>query len=275
VTLALAVLLCLGAAPAEEGQDPLAQVELQQQRLFERVAPAVVFITNGKSFGSGFFVSSDGLILTNEHVVAGSESVRVVLHDGRKVTAKVLERGGDQVDVALLKAPLMDSPALPLSGLAEIRVGSWVGSVGHGRGAVWTFNSGMVSNIYPDGEKRPLFQTQIPLNPGSSGGPIFDRHGRTVGLVVAGIENASSLNFGIAMDLAILALPGLAKVAACLVINAPAGVPVFFDNKMVGVGPRVVVSTPSHETHEVFAVIGGTMKRLSIDYPAQREVELK
>jgi len=153
-------------------------------------------------------------------------------------------------------------------------VGSWVGSIGHGRGAIWTFNTGMISNIYPDGAERPVFQTQIPLNPGNSGGPIFDRRGQVLGIVTAGIHDASSINFGIGMEVARRSLKKLGAICDCLVVLAPAGVPVFVDGAMAGTGPRVVVPV-SEKTHEVFAVILGQMKKAKVKFPQTREVELK
>ncbi len=272
----LLVALVLGlsvAARAEE--DALLAMERQQQALFEKVTPSVVFISKGDSFGSGFFVGTDGLVLTNAHVVEGREKVEVVLHDGRKVQGTVVERGAKEVDVALVRVPLKDTPVPPLGGVGDVRVGSWVGAVGHGRGAVWTFNSGMVSNIYPDGAERPVFQTQIPLNPGNSGGPIFDWRGTVVGIVTAGIEGASAINFGIGMDVARKALSTLAGACECLVVNAPEGVPVFVDGTMVGTGPRVVLPVTRKRVYEVFAVIAGQMKKQQVRYPEAREVTLR
>jgi S1-C subfamily serine protease len=271
----LLVALVLGLSAPAGAEDALLAVERQQQALFEKVAPSVVFISKGDSFGSGFFVGADGLVLTNAHVVEGRETVEVVLHDGRKVRGTVVERGAGKVDVALVQVPLKDTPVPPLGGVGDVRVGSWVGAVGHGRGAVWTFNSGMVSNIYPDGAERPVFQTQIPLNPGNSGGPIFDRRGTVVGVVTAGIEGASAINFGIGMDVARKALTKLAGTCECLVVNAPEGVPVFVDGTMAGTGPRVVLPVTQKRLYEVFAVIAGQMKKQQVRYPESREVTLR
>lgn len=260
---------------AAAGPDPLEEVERAQQEIFNRVAPGVVFVSNGEWFGSGFFISADGLILTNAHVVKGASSVKVVLYDGRTLTAEVVERGADDIDVALVQAKLTGAPALPLDDLASVRIGSWVGAVGHGHGAIWTFNSGMISNIYPDGAERPVFQTQIPLNPGNSGGPIFNRSGRVVGVVTAGIENASSINFGIAMGVARRALGKLAKACECIAISAPKGVPIFVNGVMSGTGPRLVIPAASGKAYDIFAVISGQMKKTRATFPSDREVVLK
>jgi S1-C subfamily serine protease len=149
-----------------------------------------------------------------------------------------------------------------------------VASVGHGRGGIWSFNTGMVSNIYPDGSERPIFQTQIPLNPGNSGGPIVDVRGRVVGVVTAQMRESNSMNFAIRSDVALQAFDELAGLCECIVITAPRGVPVFVDGRNVGVGPRVTVAAEPR-SYEVFAVIGGAMKKLRARYPDQRLVDLK
>jgi len=264
----------MAATAAAAGPDALEDAESQQQALFIRLAPTVVYIANGTSYGSGFFVSPDGLILTNAHVVRGANEVDVALNDGKRMRGAVVERGLDEADVALVKVEMKDAPVPALSGIAQAKVGSWVGAIGHGRGAIWTFNTGMISNIYPEGSERPVFQTQIPLNPGNSGGPIFDRRGRVLGIVTAGIHDASSINFGVGMEVARRSLKKLGALCDCLVVLAPAGVPVFVDGVMAGTGPRVVIPV-SEKAHEVFAVVGGEMKRAKVYFPETREVELK
>lgn len=274
--VALVLVLFASTASAQEGEsdtDPLAAVEAYQQKLFEKVAPSVIFISQGNSIGSGFFVDADGLALTNKHVVGEAKSVKVVLQDGRKLTAKVVERAQGETDLALVKVPVKSSKALSLTGFDDLRVGSWVGSVGHGVGGVWTFTKGMVSNIYPSEKSRPIFQTQIPLNPGASGGPVFDRKGRVVGVVTAGITDSNSVNFAIRSDVALGSLDGLSEQCNCLVVSAPEGVPVFVNGKMMGKGPQVRVQVSDGE-HEVFAVIKGKMKKKKVAFPKTKEVSL-
>ncbi len=212
-------------------------------------------------------VSRDGLVLTNAHVVENAARVDVVLHDGRRMLGDVVERGVDDTDVALVQLPLHDCPVPELGGQTDIKVGSWVGAIGHGAGAIWTFNSGMVSNIYPSGAERPVFQTQIPINAGNSGGPIFTSRGRIVGLVTAKIQEASDLNFGIALDVARRALWRLARALDCLLVLVPPRVPVFVDGAMVGTGPRVAAPVRAGAEHDVFAVIQGKMVRRRVRFP--------
>jgi S1-C subfamily serine protease len=259
---------------ASDAEDPLAAIEAYQQRLFEKIAPSVIFISQSGGFGSGFFVNEQGLALTNKHVVGQADTVVVVLRDGRKFEAEVVERAAEGVDLALIQVPVDSSPALELSGFRDLRVGSWVASVGHGTGGIWTFTRGMVSNIYPSTDTRPIFQTQIPLNPGASGGPVFDRRGRVVGVVTSGVVSSNSVNFAIRSDVALGSLAKLSAECRCLTVHAPEGVPIFVDGEMIGKGPRVRV-TLSEGSHEVFAVIGGEMHKETIAYPKVREISLR
>ena len=256
--------------PALAEGDPLAAIEQRQQALFEQIAPSVVFISRGNSIGSGFFVSADGLVLTNAHVVGDAAEVTVVLHDGRRLTGKVEERAGEDVDLALVRVPVGDARPLEL-GSDSLEVGSWVGSVGHGMGGAWTFTTGMVSNIYPEGGDRPVFQTQIPLNPGNSGGPVFDRAGRVVGVVTAGITEATAINFAIRIELAHRWLKGLSNG---LVVEAPAGTPIFVAGVQVGVGPRVVVPAPKGPLR-VQAVVGGAFREFDVKWPEERTLRIE
>ncbi len=259
------------AASAQQAPAALTEAEQFQQALFERVASSVVFISNGRGFGSGFFVDEHGLILTNAHVVGRASRVTVVLRDGRRFEANVVKRAANDVDLALVRVPQDHTVPLALASVDRVRVGSWAAAVGHGEGGIWTFNTGIISNIYPSGAQRPVIQTQIPLNPGASGGPVVDLQGRVVGIVTAGIETAQAINFAIKSDYALQQFPEL--VRAGVTITAPAGVPVFVDGVHVGVGPTVQ-ATVENGTHEVMAVIGGQMVKQRVTFPATRAVAL-
>jgi S1-C subfamily serine protease len=264
------LLLALGGVARA---DALAEVERAQQALYEKIGPSVVFIATRDAFGSGFFVDKQGLILTNAHVVTGQNTVRVVLADGRSMDGEVVERARDDIDLALVHVPVTSVP-LQMADRGELRVGAWVASVGHGRGGIWSFNSGMISNIYPDGTGRPVFQTQIPLNPGNSGGPVVDRSGRVVGVVTAALKDSQNINFAIRIQVALQSFSKLAAACDCLSIRAPIGVPIFVDGKMVGTGPHVAIAAEKR-SYEVFAVINGAMKKMQVHWPATRFVDLR
>jgi serine protease Do len=272
LTLALLFGVWLAWARPAQASSVLEQVEQEQQALFERAAPSVVFIATRDGFGSGFFVDHEGLILTSAHVVADEKTVSVILHDGRRVPGQVVELAMNDFDLALVKTQI--APTKPLEFVTEApRVGTWVAAIGHGMGGAWTYTAGTISNIYPLGRERPVFQTQIPINPGNSGGPVLDRHGRALGVVTASIKNASNMNFAIRVDKACDVLTAVAKLCHRLVLRGPAGVPLFLDGKAVGNGPQVTVSV-APGPHEAFVVEKGQMRKQRFNYPQQSTVDL-
>ncbi len=148
-------------------------------------------------------------------------------------------------------------------------------TVGHGMGGTWTFTAGMVSNIYPSKQRRSVFQTQIPLNPGNSGSPIFNRHGVVVGEATAGIVEANNTNFSIRADVVLDTFPQLAKAAcACIEILAGKDIPIFVDGAMVGKGPRVVAPARPGR-HDIFAVEDGVMRKHVVTFPATTRIDLR
>ena len=276
-----ALALAAGVARAQASPDVLAAVEKEQKDLFARIAPAVVYISTPSGIGTGFLIGNTSWVLTNAHVVGDHKAVDVLFHDGKKRRGTIRARGPDKLDLVLLDVGQVDKTkarGLFLS-VDRLEVGDWVASVGHGMGGTWTFTAGMVSNIYPvrDGKKRrAVFQTQIPLNPGNSGGPIFNRHGVVVGVATAGIVEANNINFAIRSDMVLDAFPLLAGAAcACIEILAGKGVPVFMDGTMIGKGPRIKAPARPGARHEVFVLKNGAMRKRVITFPGTAAVDLR
>jgi len=272
--LPAALALVVAAVPNASRSDALEDLERRQQQLFLRVAPSVVLISTRTGIGTGFFVSEDGLILSNAHVVGEEKAVSVLLQDGRKLDGKVEALAPDGIDLALVRVPIANSKPLPIGG-SSLQVGSWVASVGHGLGGAWTFTTGMVSNIYPLGTERPVFQTQIPLNPGNSGGPIVDRNGKVVGIATAGVSRSNDVNFALRADIALRVFPSLTTDCDCLVIQAPAGVSVFVDGVLAGKGPRVVVPVSASRTYRVQAASKEAIREIDVRWPEQRTLTIE
>ena len=134
--------------------------------------------------GSGFIVSSDGLILTNAHVVRGAKEVTVKLNDRREFSAKVL--GADpKTDVAVLRIAAKDLPTVTLGKTADLRVGDWVLAIGSPFGFESSATAGVVSakgRTLPDDSFVPFLQTDVAINPGNSGGPLFNARGEVIGI---------------------------------------------------------------------------------------------
>ena len=155
--------------------------------------------------GSGFIVSPDGLILTNAHVVKGAAEVTVKLTDRREFKAKVV--GADpQTDVAVLKIDASNLPSVKLGNAKDVRVGEWVVAIGSPYGFENTVTSGIVSaksRSLPDGTYVPFIQTDVAVNPGNSGGPLFNLKGEVVGInsqIYSRSGGYQGLSFAIPID---------------------------------------------------------------------------
>ncbi|HMN22685.1 MAG TPA: DegQ family serine endoprotease [Ottowia sp.] len=134
--------------------------------------------------GSGFIVSPDGVILTNAHVVRGARNVTVKLTDRREFKARVLGRD-DKTDVAVLKIDATGLPTVPLGSSQALRPGDWVLAIGSPFGFENTVTAGVVSakgRSLPDDSAVPFIQTDVAVNPGNSGGPLFNARGEVVGI---------------------------------------------------------------------------------------------
>ena len=136
------------------------------------------------SLGSGFIVSNDGYILTNAHVVDGANVVTVKLTDKREFRAKVV--GADkQSDVAVLKIDASNLPTVKIGDPRQSKVGQWVVAIGSPYGFDNTVTSGIISaksRSLPNENYTPFIQTDVPVNPGNSGGPLFNLQGEVIGI---------------------------------------------------------------------------------------------
>ncbi|MGQ5521876.1 DegQ family serine endoprotease [Chitinimonas sp. PSY-7] len=137
-----------------------------------------------QSLGSGFIVEADGYVLTNAHVVAEADEITVKLGDKREFKAKVV--GSDaRTDVAVLKIEAKGLPTVDLGSSDKLRVGEWVVAIGSPFGLENTVTAGIVSakgRNLPDENYVPFIQTDAAVNPGNSGGPLFNVRGEVVGI---------------------------------------------------------------------------------------------
>jgi serine protease Do len=160
-----------------------------------------------QGIGSGFVVAGDGYVVTNHHVIDGAEKVTVRLHDRREFTAKVV--GSDaQSDVALLKIDAAGLPTVKVGKSADLKVGQWVFAIGAPFGLDRTATQGIVSALgrqLPSDNYVPFIQTDVAVNPGNSGGPLFDTAGRVVGInsqIFSRSGGYMGLSFAIPIDVA-------------------------------------------------------------------------
>jgi len=137
-----------------------------------------------ESLGSGLILSADGFVLTNAHVVAQADEVVVKLHDNREYVAEVL--GTDKAsDVGLLKIDAEGLPTANLGDSDELEVGQWVLAIGSPFGLDYTATQGIVSALnrnLPNDTYTPFIQTDVAVNPGNSGGPLFNGKGEVIGI---------------------------------------------------------------------------------------------
>jgi len=161
-----------------------------------------------RGHGSGFIISKDGIILTNAHVVKDSSEVTVKLTDRREFRAKVL--GVDpKTDVAVLKIEAKDLPTVQIGSTRDLKPGEWVLAIGSPFGFENTVTAGVVSakgRSLPDDGFVPFIQTDVAVNPGNSGGPLFNSRGEVVAInsqIYTRTGGYQGVSFAIPIELAV------------------------------------------------------------------------
>ncbi|MDR3322853.1 MAG: DegQ family serine endoprotease [Zoogloeaceae bacterium] len=189
------------ALPFDE-DDPVAE-------LFRRFMPrGLPRESERHSLGSGFIISAEGYILTNAHVVEGADEVMVRLTDKREFSARVI--GADKrTDVALIKIEATHLPTARLGDPEKLRVGEWVAAIGSPFGFESSVTAGIVSakgRSLPQENYVPFIQTDVAVNPGNSGGPLFNMNGEVVGInsqIYSRSGGFMGLSFAIPIDVAL------------------------------------------------------------------------
>lgn len=160
-----------------------------------------------QSLGSGFIISDDGYVLTNNHVVAGADEIIVRLPDRSELEAKLV--GADpRTDVAVLKVEGKGLPTVKLGDSSALKVGEWVLAIGSPFGFDHTVTAGIVSatgRSLPNESYVPFIQTDVAINPGNSGGPLFNLQGEVVGInsqIFTRSGGFMGLSFAIPIDVA-------------------------------------------------------------------------
>jgi serine protease Do len=165
-----------------------------------------------RSLGSGFIISDDGYILTNYHVIAGADEIKVKLSDSREFKA-VLKGGDEKLDLALLKIDAKDHLPVALLGDSDaLEVGEWVMAIGNPFGLGQTVTAGIVSakgRVVGSGPYDDFIQTDASINPGNSGGPLFNANGEVIGINTAIVAGAQGIGFAIPVNMAKEILPQL------------------------------------------------------------------
>lgn len=190
------------------GMDPEQLPEIF--RHFFRGVPEGPSQRERRSLGSGFIISEDGYVVTNNHVVERADEIFVRLQDRREFEAELVGRD-PRSDLALLRIEADDLPTVTLGVSGELEVGEWVLAIGSPFGFDYSVTAGIVSakeRSLPDRNNEnyvPFIQTDVAINPGNSGGPLFDLDGRVVGInsqIYTRSGGFMGLSFAIPIDVA-------------------------------------------------------------------------
>lgn len=159
------------------------------------------------SLGSGFIISEDGYILTNNHVIEGADEIIVRMRNREELVAEVI--GTDpRTDVALIKIDADNLPFAKIGKSSDLKVGQWVLAIGEPFGLDFTASHGIISALgraLPDDTYVPFIQTDVAINPGNSGGPLFNLDGEVVGInsqIYSKTGGSMGLSFSIPIDIA-------------------------------------------------------------------------
>ncbi len=192
-------------APRPFGNDPFQDFF---DRFFEEQQPQGY---KQRSLGSGFIIEG-GYILTNNHVVAGADEIKVKLADNREFKAEI--KGLDEkLDLALLKIDAKEElPAAKLGDSDAIQVGEWVMAIGNPFGLAETVTAGIISargRVLGSGPYDDFIQTDASINPGNSGGPLFNARGEVIGINTAIVAGGQGIGFAIPVNMAKSIIPQL------------------------------------------------------------------
>jgi serine protease Do len=158
-----------------------------------------------RNLGTGFIISEDGYILTNNHVVTGADEIKVKLSDGREFRGEVKGRD-EKFDLALIRIDAKGNlPVAPMGDSDKTEVGEWVMAIGNPFGLAQTVTAGIVSaqgRVIGSGPYDDYIQTDASINPGNSGGPLFNTKGEVIGINTAIVAGGQGIGFAIPVNMA-------------------------------------------------------------------------
>ncbi len=199
---------CVPASSDEKSIDLLDEYSRAVIAVVDAVGPSVVSITVGDSSynatgaGSGVVIAPDGYILTNSHVVSGQKKIEIILTDGEGLKADII--GDDPpTDLAIVKVNTKNIPFSVIGESSQLKVGQLVIAMGNPFGFQSTVSTGVISSLGRSLRARDgrliedIIQHTAPLNPGNSGGPLLNTHGKIIGINTAIIAIAQGIGFSI------------------------------------------------------------------------------
>ena len=221
--------------------------------------PDIPVIEQG--YGTGFFISSDGYLLTNHHVIAGADRITVTLNDRTELDATLI--GSDEIsDIAVLKVAGNHYPALPVAKADTLKVGEPVLAIGSPFGFDYSASAGIVSAKSRNVSREaavPFIQSDVALNPGNSGGPLFNQRGEVIGInsrIFSGTGGYMGLSFSIPIDAAM-------DIYEQLKVNGEVS------RAYLGIYPQDIDRNLA-EVYKLARPQGALLTRISPDSPAQK-----
>lgn len=196
------------AAIVKENSEAVVAVTIMQdRRLAAKPLIESEMLEQNDGLGSGFVISEDGYILTNYHVIQDANQIKVVFKDQHEAVATLV--GADKtIDVALLKINVEHLAKVKIGSAASLEPGDWVMAIGSPYGFGQSVTKGIVSakdRVIPEKSYVPFIQTDVPINKGNSGGPLFNSQGMVVGInawIYSKTGGYQGLSFAIPIDLA-------------------------------------------------------------------------
>jgi serine protease Do len=188
------LLLALALVPASDAW------ALTPEKIAERAIPSVVLIKTATGLGTGFVVSSDGLIATNLHVIGNARQAVVVLADGREFKDVEVINFDDVHDLMVLRVSVKNLTPLTLGDSTKVKVGERVVAIGHPLGLGNTVSDGLVSAVRKINPQLTVLQVSAPISHGSSGGPLFNEAGEVIGISTLIVAQGQNLNFGMPVN---------------------------------------------------------------------------
>lgn len=177
------------------GAEPAAAA-LDFKALFAQSAPAVVVVSAGNSTGSGFIVNTCGFIVTNAHVIHTAKTATVRLYDGREYVAEVYAVH-EKADLAILSLGVRNLPIAMLSSARNLLPGEAVYAMGAPLGLDYTLTRGVVSSPTREIAGQLYIHTDVALNPGNSGGPLYDLLGHVIGVNTLTLKDSQGISLSI------------------------------------------------------------------------------
>ena len=200
------------AKAATPSPTPTAAKNLTVPTIYQRLAPSVVIVRTGHDLGTGVIVADDGTILTANHVIAGGGTITVTFADGTTANATVAA-ANPKLDIATLAPAKLPQVVVSATLGGGADVGAPVVAIGNPLGLTDSVSAGVISGLdrtadTSNGKFSGLIQFDASVNPGSSGGPLLDAHGRVIGIVVSlatpdGVDAFAGIAFAVPIGAAV------------------------------------------------------------------------